>query len=117
MKIFHALLITLIVSVYNAVDKCSGVKGEKAGDCQNLEIDSAHYKCCYAHSKVTIMGQTQEKKECQQITKTEYDNIKDEIKKAKEQIEKMGGKVDTFDIDCNSNYLYISLLSLIIFLL
>ena len=117
MKIFHALLITLIVSVYNAVDKCSGVTAGKAGDCQNLEIDSAHYKCCYAHTKFTLMGQTQEKKECQQITKTEYDNIKDEIKKAKEEIEKMGGKVDTFDIDCNSNYLYISLLSLIIFLL
>ena len=119
MKTLHALLIILLVSLYKANEKCnSTVKPSQASDCNNREKNTdSDYRCCYIYQKYTIMGSIVEGKSCSGVTKTEFDNIKDVIKSLKDGIEKMGGKFDTFDIDCSSGYLYISLLSFVLFLL
>ena len=50
MKILHALLIILLISLYNAADQCSTKEDPtKASDCTGLEVDKAagFVKCCY----------------------------------------------------------------------
>ena len=54
---------------------------------------------------------------CTSLTKEEFDSVHLLVKSLKQFIDKMGGKLETYDIDCSSKYLYISLILLIIFLL
>ena len=114
MKIFYALLVALLVSMYNS-KTCAG-DATKASDCHSCDIPTGFYKCCYQYSKYTFSGQTVEKKECTPEMKASYDNIKTTIDAAKAVIEAFGGKVDKLDIDCSSKYLYIPILSLLLFL-
>ena len=119
MKVLHVLLIILLVSIYKA-QKCNSTdpKPEQPKDCYNRDksIDNQH-RCCYIYEKYFLMGGLEKGKSCTPLTKIEFNNIKDVIKSYKEAIEKMGGIIDTFEINCFSNYLYISLLSLMMLLL
>ena len=51
------------------------------------------------------------------VTQKEFDNFLPLYKSLKNYIVMQGGDYEKYDVDCASNYLYISLLSLIIFLL
>ena len=118
MKVLFVLLISILVSLYKA-EKCnSTVVPNQVSDCHNRDksIDN-QYKCCYVYEKYFLMGSLEKGKSCTPVTQIEFNNIKDVIKTYKEAIEKMGGILDTYDIDCSSNYLFISLLLLMILLL
>ena len=119
MKILHFLLIILLVSISSAL-KCNStdVEPEQAKECniRDKSIDNME-RCCYVYQKYFLMGGLEKGKFCTPLTKIEFENIKDVIKSYKDAIEKLGGIIDTFEIDCSSNYIYISLLSLMIFLL
>ena len=117
MKVLYALLIALLISIYKA-EKCKGSKPNQPSDCHNREKSIENqYKCCYVYQKYFLMGTLEKTKSCNPVTENEFNNVKDLIKTMKEGIEKMGGIFETLDFDCSSNYLYISLLSLIVFLL
>jgi hypothetical protein len=118
MKVLFVLLISILVSLYKA-EKCdSDAKPKEASDCHNLDksVDN-QYKCCYVYEKYFLMGSLEKGKLCHPVTQIEFNNIKDVIKSYKDAIEKMGGILDTYNIDCSSNYLFISLLLLMILLL
>ena len=67
--------------------------------------------------RFTYKGENIELKLCNSITKEQYDNIKDYIKEKIKENGKGGAKCRKFSIDCNSNYLVFSLLSLILLLI
>ena len=117
MKTLYALLILLLLSIYKAEDCDTTKTVEKDTDCTGLNPGPNSYRCCYSYLKGTINGQDTEKKQCLPISKTDYDGIKDFVKKGKETSEAAGNKISKYEINCSSNYLYISLLSLVLILL
>ena len=120
MKILHALLIILLVSLYNA-DKCTEKDAPtKASDCSGLEVDKAqgYVKCCYEKKRYFQQGILKEvDAHCIHKTQVEYDDIFKQEKSLKGSINAMGGVIDSLILDCASTYLYISLISLISFLI
>ena len=116
MKALYVLLILLLLSIYKAED-CSNKEATKDTDCTGLDPGSGVYRCCYQYVKGTVNDKDVEQKTCLPISKTDWDTIKDYVKKQKEESEKAGSKVSKYEINCSSNYLYISLLSLVLILL
>ena len=115
MKVIHSLIIILLVSLYKA-QNCTSVSPTQVSDCTNLKADPGEFKCCYRFEKFIFMDNYVDKKSCTSLSKEEFDKVDLLIKSAKQYIEKTGGKFENYNIDCSSNYLYISLILLIIFL-
>ena len=103
MKILYALLIILLFAQIFCGD-CDDTNGKDADECNKIGADEGDYRCCYYD-----IGND---KGCMSISKEDYDGIDDFI----EHIEKKES-VDVESIDCGSNYIIISLLSLILLFL
>ena len=109
MKILTILVSILLLTYINTSSECEGTKGKKADDCKDLKKDDSEGYCCYIKSKKgddTAEG-------CVEISKDNYNNIKDFIKTMEKDAD--GAKVKK--LDCYSVYLTGSLLSLILFFL
>ena len=119
MKALHALLILLLAYLYNAAETCSitGTEPKKASDCKDRTIPTGYAKCCFTNVKYYVKGEMTEGKTCVPREQKYYDNFVPIFKSAKKSIEAQGGSIDVYEVDCSTNYLYISLLSLIICLL
>ena len=90
--------------------KLDGVSGKK--DCNNRVVGSDFYRCCYVkYTAKNEKGKKETVEACQPITKKDYDRIKDYIKEEEKEGEE--GDLDIKKVDCNSNYLLISIMSLI----
>ena len=110
MKIFTVLISILLLTYINTADTyCNGYEGKKADDCKELKKALSDDYCCYLKSKKG--DDTAEM--CVEITKDNYNNIKDYIKTLEKNAD--GAKVKK--LDCYSVYLTGSLLSLILFFL
>ena len=111
MKTLYALLIILLFAqICDADDAvvCGGAKKKNADECNKISPDEGGYRCCFVKAK-TDEGDYEG---CYSVTKAQYDDIDDAI----ETIEKEeGADIDT--LDCGSNYIIISLLSLILLFL
>ena len=111
MKTLYVLLVlTLIAQCLST--KCGDITQQpsKAEDCNNRELDSGYYRCCFMEVETKKSGKT---KYCGPVTKEQYDDIDDYIDKV-EKAEKDTVDVEDFSIDCGSNYIVISILSLIL---
>ena len=121
MKILHSLLIILLISLYNAADLCSAKEDPtKASDCTGLEVDKekGYVKCCYEKKRYFVQGSLQANHtKCIPKKQVEYDDIFKQEKSLKGSINAMGGVIDSLILDCASTYLYISLISLMAFLI
>ena len=108
MKTLYVLLVlTLIAQCLST--KCGDAPlPTKAEDCNNRELDSGEYRCCFVEYEVKGFG---EMKACGAVTKEQYDDIDDYIDKNEDLL---GDTVEDFSIDCGSNYIVISILSLIL---
>ena len=116
MKLLYTLLICLLLSL-SMNEICDEVEATKASDCEKLELESGDYRCCFIDAKYTMLGETIIEKQCNGVTKKEYDDIENYIKIEKKFLEAMGAKFDKFEVECNSKYLFASmLLSLLLFL-
>ena len=101
MKAFYFFLIVLFI--YQCSSKsCNEISSPSwAGDCLKAEPDKGFYKCCYGGK----IGGKDEKGYCVSLTKEQCDNIDKYI-------------IDKGDyVYCNSKYLVLSVISLILFLL
>ena len=109
MKTLYVLLVlTLIAQCLST--KCGDLTQQpsKAEDCNNRDLESGEYRCCFIEADVKGIGET---KYCGAVTKEQYDDIDDFIDK----VEKAGkDTVEDYSIDCGSNYIVISILSLIL---
>ena len=112
MKTLYALLIILlfaqIISDADDAVKCKGPWKKNADECNKINPVAGFYRCCFIKGK--FLGQSEER--CTSVTKEQYDDIDDAI----ETIEKEED-VDIDTLDCGSNYIIISLLSLILLFL
>jgi len=117
MNVLNTLLFIILISIYKS-EICNSTNiPSQARECHSRDIIKGDYACCYVVEKYTALGNYVDKISCFSLDKDEYDNVKLLIKSLKQGVEKMGGKFEKFDIDCSAKILYISLLSLMIFLL
>lgn len=121
MKVLHILLICLLVSLYKAANDevfCgSGDDPAQASDCHKRKLTTDYAKCCYEYNKYYTNGKMTDTKKCVPFKQNEMDNFVSIYKSMKGNINENGGSIDKLEWNCSSNYLYISLLSLMIFLL
>ena len=130
MKILYTILIIILASLYKADDSkpkyCSQwtrtYAPSQPSDCHNLWINETltpgyYYKCCYVAKQFYFNGDFNNKTSCTPMTKEIYDTLIPRVKSEYDYYKISGSVIDKFVTDCSSNYLYISLLSLIIFLL
>ena len=113
MKTLYALLIILlfaqIICDADDVDGCDGTEKKNADECNKINPANGFYRCCFIKIKFED-GRSWEG--CTPVTKAQYDDIDDAI----EDYEK-NAKADIDSLDCGSNYIIISLLSLILLFL
>ena len=125
MKVFASLLIVLFVSHYYCEKTCSSfVSANSYNDCKDLKLTSNAYRCCYLEYTYDLMGEKVTTKRCDDISKYYYDNIDDYKDTIEIIVDALGGdNVNVKTIDCgskrsnDSNYLVISLFSLILLFL
>ena len=122
MKVFAALLIVLLVSQYYCEKTCSSfVSANSYNDCKDLKLSSNGYRCCYLEYTYDYLGEKVTTKRCDDISKYYYDNLDDYEDTIEIIVDSLGGNnVIVKTIDCgskstnDSNYLVISLFSLIL---
>ena len=122
MKVFAALLIVLLVSQYYCEKTCSSlVSANSYNDCKDLKLSSNGYRCCYLEYTYDYLGEKVTTKRCDDISKYYYDNLDDYEDTIEIIVDALGGNnVNVKTIDCgskrtnDSNYLVISLFSLIL---
>ena len=117
MKAFYFVLaLTLLAMTYSR--DCDEGQAEKAKDCNEANFDKTQYhRCCFVDSKGTKDGQDINLKICKPISKADFDKIKETVEKLEKQMEDENYKSVKVKIDCSSNYIVLSTLSLILFLL
>ena len=108
MKTLYVLLVLTLIAQCLSTKCGDAPKPSKAEDCNNRELDSGEYRCCFYEYEVKGFG---EMKACGAVTKEQYDDIDDYIDKNEDLL---GDTVEDFSIDCGSNYIVISILSLIL---
>ena len=109
MKTLYALLIVLLFAqIICDADGCDGTEKKNADECNKIGPDEGGYRCCFIKGK--FEGESEEG--CISITKAQYDDIDDAIKDYEKNAE-----ADIDSLDCGSNYIIISLLSLILLFL
>ena len=114
MKTYSIFLLAILISFISTDDKkyCGlTATPSKAKDCNDLETPTGYKYCCYVDAKDKDGN---ESKACMPISEENYNNIKEYIDSLK-KLSDGKGKINKFD--CNSNYLRISLISLLLFLL
>ena len=112
------LLLAILLISFSYQSECSEKESAKdKKDCNSLNVTASSNKCCYVHSKGHEKGEKDEEyKYCEEITEEIYNRIKDFIKDAEKAAKDAGGKLDVKKFDCSSNYLLISIMSLILLL-
>ena len=109
MKTLYALLIILLFAqIICDVYECENAKKKNADECNKINPGEDFYRCCFIKGKFD--GKSWEG--CTSITKAQYDDIDNAI----EEYEK-NAEADIDSLDCGSNYIIISLLSLILLFL
>ena len=121
-KALFLLMAVLLISKFQCDDEegdgdigdCDVEEATGVDQCEKLSAGDA-YKCCLWEGKYIDEDGKNSFKGCHPVIKEQYDEIDDFI----DQLEKGDdeGKYDDLSIDCNSNYIMISLLSLILLLL
>ena len=115
--VLFLLLLTINCSTLTFEENCEDVDKNptETKDCTSVNSDSEPDKyCCLVEAK---SGST-EGKFCDAITKAEYDKIKDYVKSEKERYKTEDNiEFSEFKIHCQSAFLKIGLVSLIIGLL
>ena len=122
MRIFLMLFIILLSYKYvfntcNDDESDSNDPNASSSSCKQRtlsekEMSNDGYKCCYAKYKCNdILGDSFEVKECQVVSKYEYDNIE----KAIDAIKLLGCK--DVSVQCKSSYLDLALIYFILLLL
>ena len=107
MKAFYFLLIALFVYQCYSTPCLEVSNPTEKKNCNDAEVPSGYHKCCYAVAKKG----SDEKKSCLPVKKEEYDDISKYIDDYKKSAE-----LDKLNVDCASEYLVISIISLLLFL-
>ena len=80
-------------------------------------VPSGYYKCCYSYQKLKKKGYLSEEYKCVPIDEKTYNDIKKFIEDGEKAAKDQGYDEVTGKIDCSSNYIIYSLVSLILLFL
>ena len=117
MKLLSAALIILLISLCKA-DNCTELGTPiSPTDCHNRNFAEKYVKCCYFKEFYYLGGKLTNETYCNHLKQEDYDTLIPRFKTQKAYIEKFGGIIDVLQLDCNSKYIYASLLILMILLL
>ena len=116
MNALSSLLVLILVSLCKSESVCSLTVPTQAKDCYNLTVEKNEYKCCYSRQEYTQEGKYHNHTRCEGVKEADYNNMGNRIKSLIGYIKSQGGIIQTYEMNCSSNYLYISLLSLIVLL-
>ena len=116
MKPLYILLVALFFSLSYCDDedesKACSILAASTGveDCNSRKDakDKTQFACCLA--KFKLGGKSLQS--CISLSEDQYDDIDETIEKGKKE-----GNLEDLDIDCNSNYIILSLISLILLLI
>jgi len=121
MEALHFILIILFISQYKAASDiltCNDMTNpDKNSDCYYLPFQMGNYKCCFVKTIYYFDGDFKNTTRCLSIDREYYDHISKITKSHKAYLNSRGGIIESYEVDCPSNYLSFPLLSLIIFLL
>jgi len=127
MKVLQVLLIILLVSLYTSqyepIKYCeAGYDSNNASFCLNLNltryyVSKPYFKCCYIVQQYYVEGRFKNTTKCQGIFEEEYKTINKLEKSLKQYINSLGGIIERIEYNCYSEYLHLSLLSIMLFLL
>ena len=121
MEVLHFILIILFISQYKAAGDiltCNDmINPDKNSDCYYLPIEIGHYKCCFVKRIYYFNEDFKNTTRCRSYNRESYDHISKITKSHKAYLNSRGGIIESYEVDCPSNYLSLPLLSLIIFLL
>ncbi len=123
-KAIYLLLLSLLLSqIYceddDSNDYCGDEKDGTVNDediCHDRTLQRGVFRCCYVEAEGTFDGKKSKVKLCVPVTKEQYDEIEDFVDAMKKDVDE-GDKIDEYSIDCASNYIMISLLSLLLLFL
>ena len=115
-------MLTLLASLYSSQTPfCTEVKNPtKKEDCNSASVqqgDIKLYRCCYLYINVTALGQTTDTKVCIPATKAIYDEVGTLTNMMKKSAQELNAQLYSFEINCDSKYLVIPILSILLFLL
>ena len=117
MKALYFVLALALLSMTFSRD-CDYGEAKTAKECNEANFDKTQFhRCCFVDSRGTLNGEEKIVKNCVPLPKQDFDNIKDTVKKLEKNMEEENIKSPKVSIDCKSNYIALSILSLIIFLL
>ena len=110
------VILPMLYSLQEGDTECENKANPKSKkDCNGLGVGDK-YKCWYVKSShKEDDGSKKQEEECEPISKADYDRIKDYIKEQEETWKAI--ELDIEKYDCNSTYLLISIMSLIVLLL
>ena len=123
-KAIYLLLLSLLLSqIYCEDDDSNDYCGNEdygsvtnEDNCHDRTLQRGIFRCCYVEAEGTHDGEKQKIKYCLGVTKEQYDEIEDFVDAMKKNVVD-GDKIDEYSIDCASNYIMISLLSLLLLFL
>jgi hypothetical protein len=110
MKTLYLILFAFLVSQISSRKCVEATLPTKASDCHDSTDKDAYYRCCYIYVKDKS---GQEVKTCFPIDEATYKDIG----KAIDEQKKNYPDLDKIKFDCNSKYVALSVLSLILLLL
>ena len=129
MKVLQVLLIILLVSLYTSqyepIKYCEDrYEPNNVSFCLNLNLtrpydydSKPYFKCCYIVQQYYEKGTFRNKTKCKGFSLEEYNYIDNIAKSFRQQIETFGGIIERIEYNCYSEYLHLSLLSIMLFLL
>ena len=113
MKAFLAILFLSLAALSNSLDDqvlCgTQVLPSNRDECTSSKLQDGIFKCCYEAYKVTIVTASF----CRPLTEAQFKDIDAYIKERKVTIPGF----TSYSLDCSSNYLTLSIISLILLLL
>ena len=108
MKSFTFIIfLVILMSQYECINECGG-DGSSKKDCNSRNLKENEYRCCYYYYEFA----GKKNQECIALSRFEYDNFDTYIK----TYETIKEKADDFSFDCNSDYVIISMFSLLLLL-
>ena len=117
MKYLYSLLIIFLLYKYTNETACTSKIPSKIKDCTEIKLEGDE-KCCFANYTGTediILPYNEVK--CISLTEDQYKEMKNFLDEQMKQKKDKYIEVKTAEIQCDGNYLYIYILSLILFIL
>ena len=116
MKVISFLILCSLIIYINTEETCNEKIGTSSKDCKDTAVEESGDHCCFMKASLEMAGQKGEISGCYEITQAEYDKIDEKIDNMEKEAKNQGGKA-SFDIDCKSSYIVLSLFSLLLFIL